>query len=166
MDLQLHRPSNQKEVPMDPRFRHAGHLVRLAVALAAGIVLFLVVQRLLVPPTFGRYGHYRAASVEEVAARPVRFAGQGACVECHTDQAQVRASGKHAHISCEACHGALAAHAEDASSKPQLPAVVPLCTRCHEADAAKPVKFAQVKTAEHSGGAACNDCHQPHNPKL
>lgn len=152
---------------MQLRFRHASHLVRLAAAVAAGFVVFLIIQRFLVPPTFGRYGHYRAASVEEVAARPVHFAGQDACLECHTDEAQARASGRHAHVSCEACHGAQAAHVEDASaSKPQLPAVVPLCSRCHEADAAKPRTFPQVKTAEHSGGAACDSCHQPHNPKL
>jgi hypothetical protein len=146
---------------------HAGHLLRLAAAVVAGLAVFLLIQRALVPPSFGRYGHYRAASVEEVAARPVHFAGQATCIECHSDEAQTRAAGKHAHVSCEACHGAQSAHADDPSaSKPPLPDTSILCARCHEADAAKPKGFPQQKTAEHSGGAPCNSCHQPHNPKL
>jgi hypothetical protein len=50
--------------------------------------------------------------------------------------------------------------------KPAKPDTVQLCRKCHEKDAAKPEKFPQVVTAEHSGGAACNTCHQPHNPRL
>jgi protein-arginine kinase activator protein McsA len=49
---------------------------------------------------------------------------------------------------------------------PKLPEVANLCRRCHERDAAKPKNFPQVATAEHSGGMACNNCHQPHNPHL
>jgi len=41
-----------------------------------------------------------------------------------------------------------------------------MCWRCHEKAAAKPKDFPQVITAEHSGGVACNSCHQPHNPHL
>jgi hypothetical protein len=61
----------------------------------------------------------------------------------------------------------LAKHADDPSSlTPKLPVVADLCRRCHEKDAAKPKGFPQVVTAEHSGGAACDSCHQPHSPQL
>jgi hypothetical protein len=86
---------------------------------------------------------------------------------CHDEQATARAAGKHAHVACEACHGPLAQHADDpAAHVPKLPDVADLCRRCHEKDAAKPKNFPQVATAEHSGGVACNSCHQPHNPHL
>jgi len=95
------------------------------------------------------------------------FAGQAQCVECHDEEAKLRAAGKHARVACEACHGPQAAHAGDfVNVKPQLPDVAKLCARCHEQDAAKPKTFPQVVTAEHSGGVVCNTCHQPHNPHL
>lgn len=147
--------------------RDSGHLVRPAIVLLAVVGLFLLVRSAVIPKAFGQYGHYRPAALDLIRQKPLVFAGQGTCVECHDDQAKVRGAGKHAHVSCEACHGAQAAHAADPFSlKPKLPDVATLCARCHERDTAKPKTFPQVVTAEHSGGALCNVCHQPHNPHL
>ena len=148
-------------------FRDAGHLVRPAAVLLAGLALFLVIRNAVVPKAFGQYGHYRPAALNLIRQRSLAFAGQDTCVLCHDDEAKTRASGKHAHVSCEACHGPQARHADDpAALKPTLPDVAVLCARCHEKDAAKPKAFPQVVTAEHSGGLVCNTCHQPHNPHL
>ncbi|HUK15670.1 MAG TPA: hypothetical protein VLW65_04620 [Bryobacteraceae bacterium] len=147
--------------------RDWAHLIRPALILVAGMALFLVVRAAVVPQEFGKYGHYRPGALELVRQRPIGYAGQDTCVMCHDDEAKARASGKHAGVHCEACHGPLAQHAEDPSAHvPQLPDVANLCRRCHEKDAAKPAGFPQVVTAEHSGGALCNTCHQPHNPHL
>jgi len=129
----------------------------------------MVIRSAFIPKAFGKYGHYDAAALDVLRQRPMAYAGQDQCVMCHDDQAKVRAAGKHAHVACEACHGPQAAHAladDPSAHKPQLPDVANLCRRCHEKDAAKPRTFPQVATAEHSGGAACNSCHQPHNPHL
>lgn len=148
-------------------FRDAGHLVRPAAVLLAGLAVFLVVRSAVVPKGFGQYGHYRPAALELIRQRPLAFAGQATCVACHDDEATARAAGKHAHVACEACHGPQAKHTEDpVGIKPVLPDVAVLCARCHEKDAAKPKNFPQVVTAEHSAGLACNTCHQPHNPHL
>jgi len=48
---------------------------------------------------------------------------------------------------------------------PKLDTAV-VCARCHEANTAKPKTFPQVATADHSGGLACDTCHQPHRPKI
>lgn len=121
----------------------------------------------MIPKEFGKYGHYRPGALDLVKSRPLTYAGQEQCAACHDDQAKVRAEGKHAHVACEACHGPLGKHADDPGSVvPKLPDVATLCVRCHEKDAAKPVKFPQVASAEHSGGMVCNTCHKPHNPKL
>ena len=40
--------------------KDAGHLFRLAAVFLVGLILFLTVRALLVPKSFGRYGHYRA----------------------------------------------------------------------------------------------------------
>jgi len=148
-------------------FRDAGHLVRPALVVLAALGIFLIVRALVIPKAFGQYGHYRPAALDDVRAHPIAFAGQGTCVMCHEDEGKARAAGAHAHVACEACHGPLAKHADDpVANVPQLPDVANLCRRCHEKDAAKPAGFPQVATVEHSGGAKCDECHQPHNPKL
>jgi hypothetical protein len=137
------------------------------VVLIAALGVFLIVRAAVVPKGFGEYGHYRPGALDVARARPIAFAGQDTCVLCHDEEGKTRASGRHAHVACEACHGPLAKHADDpAANVPQLPDVANLCRRCHEKDAAKPATFPQVVTAEHSGGMKCDGCHQPHNPKL
>jgi hypothetical protein len=148
-------------------FDDSAHLVRPAVVLLAALAIFLAVRSAIIPKAFGQYGHYRPGALALVRSHPIAFAGQDTCVMCHDEQATARAAGKHAHVACEACHGPLAQHADDPTAHvPKLPDVADLCRRCHEKDAAKPASFPQVATAEHSGGTACNSCHQPHNPHL
>jgi hypothetical protein len=146
--------------------RDSAHLIRPALVLLAALGLFIAIRAAVIPEGFGKYGHYRAGALEANRAKPISYAGQATCVLCHEDQGKSRAAGRHANVACEACHGPLAKHADDpASLKPTRPDTANLCRRCHEKDAAKPEKFPQVVTAEHSGGAACNTCHQPHNPR-
>jgi len=154
---------------MNRFFRDSGHLIRPALVLLAGLGVFLLIRSAVVPKAFGQYGHFRPAALLINRQKPLAFAGQTECVLCHDEEAKQRAAGKHAHVSCEACHGPQAkhAHADDPiASKPALPDVKVLCARCHQKDAAKPKDFPQVVPAEHSGGVACNQCHQPHNPHL
>ena len=97
---------------------HREHLVRVAGLFLAGIVCFVVLQALLTPEGFGRYGHYRAGALDDARARGLTYAGRAACVECHADAADAAKGGGHAAVHCEACHGPLAAHAAD-PSKPK-----------------------------------------------
>jgi hypothetical protein len=147
--------------------RDSAHLIRPALVLLACLAVFLMIRSAIVPKAFGQYGHYRPGALELVRQHPAAFAGQETCVACHDDEAKAHGAGKHARVACEACHGPLAQHADDpAAHVPKLPEVANLCRRCHEKDAAKPKTFPQVVTAEHSGGVACDACHQPHNPHL
>jgi uncharacterized CHY-type Zn-finger protein len=148
-------------------FKDAGHLFRFAGLFVLAFIIFLVVRHFIVPKSFGQYGHYRGASIGEIAARPVKFAGHQSCEACHSDVAEMKKKGKHAPVNCEACHGALADHADDPTIKPVLPDTAVLCVRCHTASAAKPNGFSQVVPAEHSQGLPCGTCHQtPHNPGM
>jgi len=143
----------------------AAHLIRIAAVFLAGTLFLLGVRAYLVPHSFGKYGHYRADSIGEVAALPIVHAGHQACEACHSDQADIKAKGKHAGVACEACHGPQGKHADDPSAAvPPKPDPSVLCAQCHEASAAKPKWFPQVATADHSGGVPCNACHQPHDP--
>lgn len=148
-------------------FKDIEHLVRLAVVFAIGLTAFLILRAAVVPHSFGQYGHYRGAAIGEIASRPVAFAGHATCESCHTDVVEQKKLGKHVVIACEACHGALAKHADDPSSvQPTKLDTAVLCARCHEANAAKPKNFPQVATADHSAGIACDTCHQPHHPRI
>jgi hypothetical protein len=148
-------------------FKDAGHLFRFAGLFVLAFLVFLVVRHYVVPKSFGQYGHYRGAAIGEIAAHPVNFAGHQACEACHSDVADVKKAGKHAHVNCEACHGPLAKHADDPSAvQPVKLDTAVLCVRCHAASAAKPKNFPQVAAAEHSNGLACESCHNPHTPGL
>jgi hypothetical protein len=148
-------------------FKDIEHLVRLAVLFAIGLLAFVILRAAVVPRSFGQYGHYRGAAIAEIAARPIAFAGRGTCESCHSDVADQKKLGKHVVVACEACHGALAAHADDPGSvQPKKLDTAIVCARCPAANSAKPKWFPQVVTADHSGGLACDTCHQPHSPKI
>ena len=148
-------------------FKDAGHLFRLAGLFTIGTLSFFGLRALVVPKSFGEYGHYRGAAIGEIAAHPLHFAGHQSCENCHTDVAATKSAGKHAQVNCEACHGPLQKHAEDpASLDPGKPDTAVLCVRCHAASAARPKNFPQINAADHSGGVPCETCHKPHNPAI
>jgi len=152
---------------MKPRASDHVHLVRMAGLFAVGITAFVVLRWLMVPADFGVLGHYRAGALKDNMNRPLVFAGQAACVECHTDVAEVRAKGRHARVSCESCHGALAVHASNPDGvKPVRPDPRRTCIVCHTASISKPKSFPQVVPAEHAPEGSCAACHVVHNPKI
>jgi len=147
-------------------FEHKRHLIRMAGLFGLGGLAFVVLQLFMTPKSFGVYGHYRGDALQEISSRPPVFAGRAACAECHGDQADKLKTGPHARIGCEACHGALARHAEKPESvKPVKREVRDLCLTCHLKNAARPAKFPQVDGKEHGEGNPCNACHAPHSPK-
>jgi hypothetical protein len=147
-------------------FRDAGHLFRFAGLFVVAFLVFWGIRGFVVPKTFGRYGHYRAAAMDEIAAHAAKFAGHEACETCHSDVADLKGKGKHEQVNCEACHGPLAAHAADPTVTPAKLDTATLCVRCHGASAARPKNFPQVDAADHSSGAPCETCHQPHSPGI
>jgi cytochrome c553 len=146
--------------------KESEHLVRMALTLAAFVLIFLAIRHAVVPRTFGDLGHYRAAALDDIRARPVSFAGKAVCETCHDDVMKTKSEGKHAGVACEACHGPTSAHTEDPMTNHAVkPNPATLCVRCHEADPAKPKTFPQVISKEHAGELSCAECHQPHSPK-
>jgi hypothetical protein len=148
-------------------FKDREHLFRMAALFVAGLAAFVVLRGVLVPADFAELGHYRTSAIADNRALTPRFAGRALCEACHDDVVETRAESAHARIACEACHGALAAHADDPGEVvPELPAATPLCISCHEAASARPSRFPQVDSVEHAAGAACDDCHLPHRPEV
>jgi len=146
------------------------HILRMAGVFVVVISGFLLVRHLLVPASFGLYGHYRAAAIDDIKALPISFVGQKECAKCHGPRVQEKNKGGHRNLGCETCHGALAAHAAaPAKSRPVRVAEKDMrafCERCHAASFSRPAKFPQINPDAHNPGAACNSCHNPHSPRL
>jgi hypothetical protein len=99
--------------------------------------------------------------------RPSRYAGQAACIDCHTDVQQVRSTGRHVIVACEACHGPLGAHAiGETDVAPIRPSPRAICLTCHTARLGMPATFPKVIVNEHSEAGPCTECHQAHAPGL
>lgn len=144
---------------LPPQVPRVGILFALALAALVGA------RSALVPASFGKYGHYRAAAVDSIAARPVRFAGRQECEDCHDDVAQQRIAGNHRGVACEVCHGPQAAHvAAPADVTPPAPRDRAFCPRCHAYNPSRPTGFPQIDPETHNPLKACITCHDPHAP--
>lgn len=137
-------------------------LIAVLVVLVGGL---LVARYFLVPPTFGKSGHFREAAIDSVLATPVRYAGQAACVECHDDVGETKADSRHRGLSCEICHGPAAVHAEDPDAlQPPAPRERGYCPLCHGYNASRPTGFPQIDPVSHNPLKPCITCHDPHEP--
>ena len=142
-------------------------ITRLLLVTVGIVGSYLVARYFLTPPSFGEYGFFRGDALQEQAARPIVFAGKKACDECHSDILKVLGKAEHKTLSCEGCHGAASAHAEDPESDKKKPdkreAVA--CLRCHEASPSRPKWLKQISSKSHYGTSQkCIECHKPHQP--
>lgn len=148
-------------------FKDASHLGRVVILLVVGLAIFFFARWRFVPNDFGVHGHYRAGALDDARARPIAFAGQRACVECHSDIGDIRKTSKHVAVSCEVCHGPLARHASgDDTTTPKRPDGRTACLTCHQKNVSKPVAFPQIVLKDHADDGPCSACHQPHSPKI
>jgi hypothetical protein len=151
---------------MDPmkRIKRIPPQVIRILLLAAGIVSSYGMARyFLTPPSFGEYGFYRGAAIEEATALPIRYAGQQSCAECHVEAAELLLKHDHKSLSCEACHGPGYAHTQDLDVGMQK-LHYSHCVRCHEANVSRPKEHKQVVTRDHYPGSMCTECHVAHAP--
>jgi hypothetical protein len=141
-------------------------LKRLLPLFAVFVVLFLVARYLLIPDSFGEHGHYRYKSVNENKEKTLHYAGKAMCADCHEERVSDLASGEHANISCETCHGPALAHANlEDSATLILPKTREFCGLCHSFNPTRKLRvIAQVDLNDHNVGKNCIDCHNPHVP--
>lgn len=163
---------------------------RLIFAFASVIILFLIMQHVLRPKSFGQFGHYRALAIEENKEEEVLYAGSGKCLTCHDDIHFDKSVGYHAPLKCEMCHGPGLKHVLYAEKFKggELPDSLKLnkpgdredCAICHHKNAAR-IKILfdtidntlihQVNTLKHNlmsqdnkEELKCIECHNPHQP--
>jgi hypothetical protein len=169
------------------------HIFRLILLIVLALVVGLSAKAYFTVDSFYKYGHYRADSVTEIAAPAPAYRGPAYCADCHPDRHGQWSGNGHKTVKCEICHGPARSHPfdpNDASKTFKLPRpsaedTKKLCTLCHMKLAARPERdppqrpwdpavgksvpwnkgISQVVPEEHSGGAPCLLCHDPHQPK-
>ena len=143
------------------------HVVRLLALMAVGLVLALVARAFLVPDSFYRFGHYRAASVTENASLQPIYRTSAYCEDCHDDRYAEWSGSKHKSVACEDCHGPASSHPKGGKRKLPIPEnTIRLCSNCHEATAGRPAAQPQIVLAAHAPAEQCAGCHNPHSPKI
>jgi len=141
------------------------HIVRLITLIVVFAALAAVAKWYFTADTFYEFGHYRGASVPEIAGLAPVFQTPQYCQACHTERHAQWSAGSHKSVICEVCHGAAQGHPQN--GKLPIPKDTPkLCSLCHEAMPGRPRTQPQVAVAQHSGGQQCIVCHNPHSPKI
>ncbi len=143
------------------------HIVRLLILLGLLLLFAYTAKTWLTDPSFYKYGHYRADSVPEMAARTPLFQGSAYCKTCHDEAKHDTSRGAHFKVQCEVCHGTNREHPDD--GKMLVPTdTIRLCSTCHEKMPARPDRQPQIVLAEHpstdEANAQCITCHKPHSP--
>lgn len=161
------------------------HLIRGGFLAIFIIVGFTIVRFIVVPESFGKYGHYRADAVAEEMARTPVYQGADTCKICHNQKGKRAiylgyenwSSGKHGVVNCENCHGPADKHVDKSATKTTTITInrsKELCLRCHLQLPARPGTTSifpqpQIELAKHmedKGNLSCLKCHNPHHPDL
>ncbi len=159
---------------------HTKHLWRVALLLIIAGVAGITGRHFLIPPTFGATGFYRADSLKDHMAWPVKHGTKISCNACHAEVAQTELDGKHAGLSCETCHAPESQHARAGEKIADMPSTKTgaQCAFCHAPLRARPETQHQIVFSEHliTLGIAepgdeipedvCYTCHDPHSPGL
>jgi len=141
------------------------HIFRLIALLVGFGVLAAFAKWYFTVDSFYEYGHYRAASVPEIAAQEPAFQTPRYCKTCHQERHAQWSAGNHKSVICEVCHGAAQGHPQN--GKLPIPKdTAKLCSLCHEEMPGRPRTQPQIDVAKHSGGQQCVVCHNPHAPKI
>jgi hypothetical protein len=152
--LRLRRPTSRR-----------GAVVALAQAgaLVVGLSIALAVGGYAFSQFYGAYGFHPEANARTWAALTPQYADSALCQQCHAAEYVKWTTAQHAGVTCESCHGPLAAHAGDpvTTAKVEEPAA-DLCITCHGAVQGRPAAFPQIVPVEHYQAAMCTACHDPH----
>lgn len=168
---------------------HGKHLWRAGLLLFFATAAFFLGRGFLVPETFGDYGHFRGANLEEQRKVYVSRHGAGveSCSPCHQERAGEIVETAHKVINCEVCHAPLSTHVAydsieafmenpgqfEKTHDMLIQLSEDLCPRCHTKQPAKPTGHPQVAVVEHlqemgaeKGPNICIECHNPHDPAM
>ncbi len=140
-------------------------LKRLIPLFIVFIGIFLILRHLLIPDTFGQYGHYRGDALIDNASRNSVHASKEDCFLCHDDIQAIVENDSHAGLSCLICHGPGLEHVDNPEADNILKnSGREFCGKCHHLHAARSADvIIQVDIhTHHTEKDNCIECHNPH----
>ena len=151
------------------------HIRRLITLLAVLAVIFIGGKLFFPPKSFGVYGHYRAASAEEIAAVRPTYVDSVSFSADYPKEYATWSTGIHKVVQCQICHMEARQSQMDQppSARTPHPATTALpmpgdsrrlCVKCHEKIAGRPDYMPQIDLESHAHGRQCTACHNPHSP--
>ena len=168
---------------------HTKHLWRGVLIWVIISIGYLLGRGFLVPATFGEYGNFRGANLEEQMniRVPKHGTGMESCAYCHDERVAGLLQTPHRVINCETCHAALRTHVDypsieaflenpdqfDRTATMAIYSAQELCIKCHDFQLAKPRGYTTIVVREHLeeremelGPNVCLECHDPHDPQM
>ncbi|MFZ2283940.1 MAG: multiheme c-type cytochrome [Lutibacter sp.] len=141
-------------------------IFRLFITFVVFVGIFILIQHFLKPDSFGKYGHYRANSMDDNKMRTFYYKGEATCTECHQDVFDQKALDVHDAVRCESCHYPKIAGTIDCKVKPPIvKGTIEFCAQCHAVNAGRLEKgVPQLDFKEHYEKQNCIECHNPHAP--
>ncbi len=151
------------------------HIQLLIGILAVFAMLFVAGKMYFPPKSFGVYGHYRAASVEDIAAPRPAYLNPDAYSAAYPKEYETWSAGIHKVVKCQICHTTVGltvnmASLGGAASTVASAGLPPAPIRARSASNAtrklpgRPDSMPQIDVDSHSKGQACIACHNPHSP--
>lgn len=145
------------------------------IALALGLVAFVVFVMVGRPANWNSDDWYRTDALVELQDKPLAYGGNESCVACHEGESDDIETFKHQTLSCESCHGSLADHVK--GNDKIADAYVEdddqwQCLNCHKELISKSQDFPQFskeRTREHimvEADMPCILCHDAHDPTM
>ncbi|MHB1147815.1 MAG: multiheme c-type cytochrome [Lutibacter sp.] len=141
-------------------------IFRLFLTFVVFVGIFILIQHFLKPDSFGKYGHYRANSMDDNKMRTFYYKGEATCTECHQDIYDQKVLDVHDAVRCESCHSPKIAGTIDCKVKPPIvKGTIEFCAQCHATNAGRLEKgVPQLDFKEHYKKQNCIECHNPHAP--
>lgn len=145
-------------------------MTRLCIVIVVIVAGFFLVRSVLIPESFGTYGHYRGDNIHEQMDLPLVYLSSGFCKDCHEEQYGDWENNGHASVHCETCHGHWEIHNGFVKTMTATKSMDG-CLICHQALTGRPDGFPQVlsftehtedKVIPEEGAQDCLSCHDPH----
>ncbi len=140
------------------------HIKRLLMLLALLALAFIGGKWLFTPASFWAYGHYRAASVGEIASAAPTYRDPASFEKAYPQVYATWSTNIHKVVKCQDCHLAPFDPQVAAGALPMPRDSLKLCPVCHARIVGRPASMPQIDVASHSQGKQCTSCHNPHSP--
>ena len=164
-----------------PNISPTKHVKVVFCVLGCVIVAAAAARWLAYPKTYGEFGHFRGAAIEQAMhIREPAHIDSEKCLDCHKEITKAAWKDVHEKVLCDTCHGPSEKHCDEknkvAVTRPELPPLRMVtnevqCLTCHRRLQARPASFPQIDPSEHfkmlhlvDTNTACSNCHDPHQP--